>query len=339
MWILDSLAEVQIKKPFMILWLTLGAAFLLLANFFSRNALYHPLTYALTAVSIWVLWQKNKAPLNGLILPGIAVAAFLLFPDYLIPFSLLFTFAIGKVVFAENFRIWKWLLSSGLLLITFPIVGNWQNIPEVRNVLPYPYYHLIHAAVHAFCIQFSLLPFQLRKDSVLEAFDHYTWKTSSDAYKLASETVALYSKIQSMIRTKESNPKIEQDLEDYTERVLHQSYRLQEISGELSKVQIAALEQQISFLKEKLQTLEDITARIQYEQALHNKEKQMEQYEKLQMQYERLLAQIINYNSSLENVRFAYANQDLQKASGSNENIEMFMDLVKARAEGFAGSF
>ncbi|MCI0414249.1 hypothetical protein L0222_15830 [bacterium] len=339
MWILDSLAEVKIKKPFMILWLTLGAAFLLLANFFSRNALYHPLTYALTAVSIWVLWQKNKAPLNGLILPGIAVAAFLLFPDYLIPFSLLFTFAIGKVVFAENFRIWKWLLSSGLLLITFPIVGNWQNIPEVRNVLPYPYYHLIHAAVHAFCIQFSLLPFQLRKDSVLEAFDHYTWKTSSDAYKLASETVALYSKIQSMIRTKESNPKIEQDLEDYTERVLHQSYRLQEISGELSKVQIAALEQQISFLKEKLQTLEDITARIQYEQALHNKEKQMEQYEKLQMQYERLLAQIINYNSSLENVRFAYANQDLQKASGSNENIEMFMDLVKARAEGFAGSF
>ena len=336
MWILDSLAEVQLKKPFLILWLTLGAAFLLLANFFSRNPVYHPLTYALTAVSIWVLWQKNKALLNGLILPAIAVAAFLLIPQYVIPFSLVFTFAIGKVVFAENFRIWKWLISSGLLLITFPIVANWQNIPEVRSLLPFPYYHLIHAAVHAFCIQFSLLPFQLRKDSVLEAFDHYAWKTSADAYKLASETVALYGKIQSMIRTKETSPKIEQDLEDYTERVLHQAYRLQEISGELSKVQISSLEQQISFLKEKLKILEDITAKIQYEQALHNKEKQMEQYEKLQMQYERLLAQIINYNSSLENVRFAYANQDLQKAPGSNENIEMFMDLVKARAEGFA---
>ena len=336
MWILDSLAEVQLKKPFLILWLTLGAAFLLLANFFSQNPLYHPLTYALTGVSIWVLWQKDKALLNGLLLPGIALAAFFLVPQYVIPFSLLFTFAVGKVVFAENFRIWKWLASSGLLLLTFPIVANWQNIAEIRGILPFPYYYLIHAAVHAFCIQFSLLPFQLRKDSVLEAFDHYAWKTSAEAYKLASETVALYSKIRSMIRTKETNPKIEQDLEDYTEKVLHQSYRLQEISSELSKVQISALEQQISFLKEKVKTLEDITAKIQYEQALHNKEKQIEQYEKLQMQYERLLAQIINYNSSLENVRFAYANQDLQRSSGGNENIEMFMDLVKARAEGFA---
>lgn len=336
MWILDSLAEVQLKKPFLILWLTLGAAFLLLANFFARNPLYHPFTYALTAVSIWVLWQKNKALLNALILPAIAVAAFFLVPEYVIPFSILFTFALGKVVFAENFRIWKWLISSALMLVTFPIVANWQSIPEVRSILPFPYYHLIHAAVHAFCIQFSLLPFQLRKDSVLEAFDHYSWKTSAEAYTLASETVALYSKIQSMIRTKETNPKIAQDLEDYTERVLHQAYRLQEINGELSKVHLSSLEQQISFLKEKLNTLEDITAKMQYEQALHNKERQLEQYEKLQMQHERLLAQIINYNSSLENVRFAYANQDLQMASGGNENIEMFMDLVKARAEGFA---
>ncbi len=336
MWILDSLAEVQLKKPFLILWLTLGAAFLLLANFFSLNALYHPATYTLTVVSIYVLWQKNKSLLNGLILPAIALAAFFLVPDKAIPFSLLFTFAIGKVVFAENFRIWKWLVSSALLLISFPIVANWQNISEVRNLLPYPYYLLIHAAVHAFCIQFSLLPFQLRKDSVLEAFDHYTWKTSADAYKLASETVALYSKIQSLIKAKENNPNWEQELEDYTERVLHQAYRLQEINSELSKVQVTPLEQQIAFLKEKLQSLEDTTAKIQYEQALHNKQKQMEQHEKLQMQYERLLAQIINYNSSLENVRFAYANQDLQTASCSNENIEIFMDLVKARAEGFA---
>src|SRR5687768_15560617 len=140
MWILDSLAEVQIKKPFLILWLTLGAAFLLLANFFSQNALYHPLTYALVAVSIWALWQNRKTMLNGSILPAIAVAAFLLIPEYVLPFSLLFTFAIGRIVFAENFRIWKWLTSSGLFLLTFPIVANWQNIQEVQSLLPYPYY-------------------------------------------------------------------------------------------------------------------------------------------------------------------------------------------------------
>ena len=64
MWILDSLAEVQLKKPFLILWLTLGAASLLLANFFTHTALYHPATYALTAVSIYVLWQKNKSLLK-----------------------------------------------------------------------------------------------------------------------------------------------------------------------------------------------------------------------------------------------------------------------------------
>ncbi len=333
MWILDSLSEVHLRKPFLVLWITLGAVFLLLATFFSRNGLYHPATFSALAVCVWLLWQKERTRWNALIVPGMAAASFLLVPDYLFLFCLVFTLAVGKVVFAENFRIWKWLASSSLFFLTFPIVDSWQGIPELQKLLPVPLTHLIHAAVLAFCIQFSLLSFQLRKDSVIEAFDHYAWKTSGDALRLATESVALYTKIKTMMKTKEPNVRIQQDLEDYTERVLHQCYRLQETTTEISNVPLNSLEQQISFLKDRLQSVQDFATRMQYEQALHNKEKQLEHYETLLMQQERLLSQIINYNSSLENVRFAYANQDWQRSSGSSENIEMFMDLVRARAE------
>jgi hypothetical protein len=185
----------------------------------------------------------------------------------------------------------------------------------------------------AFCVQFALLPLQLRKDSVLEAYGHYDWKNYGEANKLATETVALYTKIRTMMRTSETNEKIQTDLEDYTERILHQCFRLQEITAELSNVPLSSMEQQIDFLKEKLRSAQDVTTKMQYEQALNNKERQLEQYDDLKMQRERLLSQILNYNSSLENVRFAYANQSWQRSSASNENIEMFMDLIKARAE------
>ena len=333
MWILDSLMEVQLKKPFLVLWTTLGATFLLLAAFFSRNPIYHPATYSVLAVIVWLLWQKERALLNGLILPVLAVGSFFLIPDYRPVYAAGFTLLIGKVVFAENFRMWKWLASSGLFFFAVPIVSSWQHIPEIHAFLPVPLAHLVHAAVFAFCLQFSLVPFQLRRDSVIEAFGNYPWKTSSHPHHLASEMVALYTKIKTLIRGKESNMKIHQDLEDYTERALHQCYRLQEITLELSNVSKGSLEQQIVFLNEKLNDVKDFETRMQYEQALNNKKKQLEQYEKLEMRQEHLLSRIINYNSSLESVRFAYANQDWQRSSAANENAEMFMDLVKARAE------
>ena len=333
MWILDSLTEVQLKKPFLALWTTLGAAFLLLALFFSRNPIHHPVTYSLLAVIAWLLWQKERTLQNGLILPGLFLGSFFLIPDYRPLYVAAFTFVIGKVVFAENFRLWKWLTATGLFFLAAPITGAWQQITPIHVLLPAPFSHLVHAAVFAFCVQFSLIPFQLHKDSVIEAFGSYQWKTSWHAHHLASEMVALYTKIKSLLRGKETNRKIHQDLEDYTERALHQCFRLQEITLELSNVSKGSLEQQIVFLNEKLTDAKDFETRMQYEQALQNKKKQIEQYEKLEMRHEHLLSRIMNYNSSLENVRFAYANQDWQRSSAASENAEMFMDLIKARAE------
>ena len=333
MWIIDSLTDVQLKKPFLVLWTTLGAAFLLLATFFSRNPIYHPATYSLLAVLVWLVWQKERTIQNGLILPVLFLGSFFLIPDYLPLYVLAFTLVVGKVVFAENFRLWRWVASTALFFLVTPIVSTWQQIPQIHMLLPGAFAHLVHAAVFAFCVQFSLVPFQLRKDSVIEAFGNYQWKTSWHAHHLASEMVALYTKIKTLIREKESNMKIHQDLEDYTERALHQCYRLQEITMELSRVSKGSLEQQILFLSEKLSDVKDFETRMQYEQALQNKRKQLDQYEKLEMHQEHLLSRILNYNSSLENVRFAYANQDWQRSAATNENAEMFMDLVKARAE------
>lgn len=317
----------------MILWASLGAAFLLLATFFSQNALHHPATYTVLALAVWILWQKERTVVNGLMMTAAGTASFLLIPDYTLFYFPAFALVAGMIVFAENFRIWKWVASSTLLICAIPIVGSWQQIPELRTLVPLPVNHLIHAALLAFCVQFAMLPLQVRKDSVIEAFGNYSWKNSWHAHHLATEMVGLYTKIKTLIRSKETNVRIQEDLEDYTERALHQCYRLQEISAELSNHSLASLEQQIIFLNEKLSEVEDFATRMQYEQALHNKKKQVEQYEKLQLHQEHLLSRIINYNSSLENVRFAYANQDWQRNTGASDNVEMFMDLVKARAE------
>ena len=333
MWILDSLSQVELKKPFIILWIALGAVFLLLAHFFAANPLYNPATYCVLATVVWALWQKERSIRNGLVVALLSVAAYQVVPNFLIAYTILFALSIGKVVFAENFRMWKAFASSVLLLLAVPIVSSWQGIPAIHSWIPDPVAQLIYAAVFAFCVQFSLLAYQLRKDSVIEAFSNYPWKTSSNAHHLASEMVALYTKIKTLIRKREKNPKILQDLEDYTERALHQCYRLQEISTELSTMSPGSIEQQIIFLNEKLNVTQDFATRMQYEQALVNKKKQREQYEKLQKHQEHLLSRILNYNSSLENVRFAYANQDWERSSSAADSTEMFMDLVKARAE------
>jgi hypothetical protein len=335
MWILDSLSEVPVKKPFMILWATLGAASLLLSYFFAINALYHPVTFSLMAAAAFYLWKKERTVFSGLVIPAILGVGWFLLPNYPLIFCVIASLLLGKMIFTEQFRIWKWIASSALLALTFPILSSWQNIPELLRVVPYPFTTLIHAAVLAFCIQFSLLPYQIRKDSVLEAFEHYPWKTSYDAFRMAAETVELYTKIKTMVRAQETNPKIEPELEDYTERVIHQCFKLHQITADLSSTNFAALEKQIEQLKEKLESIQDVATKLQYEQALNNKQKQVEHYEKLRMQQERLLAQIVNYNSSLENLRFAYSHQDFQKSSGT-ESIEMFMDVVKARVEGFS---
>jgi|GEM_PF-3932280 len=337
MWVLDSLNDVPVRKAFLILWTALGAASLLLAHFFSSNALYNPLTFTAVSACAFSLWQPRKTVLRALIIPTIGGVAWFLLPAYPLFFCGIAALLLGKTVFSEQFRAWKWLAASALLWITFPILSSWENIPEIPRVVPYPFANLIFAGILAFCVQFSLLPYQMRKDSVVEAFEHYHWKSSLDAFRLAAETIELYQKITLMVKAHETNPRIAQDLEDYTERVIHQCFRLQQIFMELSNTNLLALEKQMAHLKEKLESVADVATKLQYEQALSNKQKQIEQFEMLRIQQERLLAKIVNYNSSLENIRLAYSHQDFQRSSSTTENIEMFMDIVKARAEGFHG--
>src|SRR5688572_17189667 len=164
MWILDSLSNLQLRKPFFVLWITLGAAFLLLANFFSINALYHPATYSLLTVGLWLIWQQERSLLNALIIPVVSIAAFFMVPKYLPLFAVAFTFLIGRSLFVESFKHWKWAISALLFYLSFPILSTWQSIPHVAAFLPVPLAHLVYAAVMAFCVQFALIPFSLRKD-------------------------------------------------------------------------------------------------------------------------------------------------------------------------------
>ncbi len=335
MWILDALSEVSFRKPFLIFFATLGAGMLLLAYFFSTSSILHPALYALIALDAHIIWQKKQNIVTCLIVPAVYLSGLFLLPAYVLPFCVLFSLIIGKIVFAECFRLWKWPASSALVILSIPVVLTWQSIPEVNSLLPYPFSTLLHAAVFAFCLQFSLLPYQIRKDSVLEAFSHYSWGASTEALKLAEETTGLYTQVKQQMKERENNAKLRLDLEEYTERVIHQCFRLQQIGKELVATHVTSLDRQIEELKQRIEQTQDFNTRLQYEQTLSNKQKQKEQYEALQVRQDCLRAQILNFISSLENVRFAYANQDLKNSSVS-ENIEMFMDVVRARAEGIA---
>jgi hypothetical protein len=335
MWMIEALAEVPFKKPFFVMWSTLGAASLLLSYLLGADPLVHRFIFmAFACVSLY-LWHTGNFILNGLLVPLIASAAWVLLPHHMLLFCLLTSFVFGKLLFADQFRLWKWLTVAALLTVTFPILFSWEDITRAQTLVPYPWTIVIQSAVLAFCVTFALLPYQIRKDSVHEAFDLYAWKTSTDAFRLCVETVDLYDKIKQLMKAHEQNAKIREDLEDYTERVIHQCFQLQQIHAEISSISIASLEKQIVTLKEKLESVDDTSAKQQYEQALANKQKQVEQFEGLRRSQDRLHSQVLNYNSSLENIRLAYSHQDLMQSSAATENVEMFMDAIKARAEGF----
>jgi hypothetical protein len=338
MWILDALTDVPVKKPFFVMWAAIGAASLLLSYFFATNPLDHPLIFAVISGTSVYLWHTRKLLMNILLVPFVLCLAWYLLPHHMLLFCALTSLSFGKLLFSDQFRIWKWLAAAALLTATFPILSSWSNIVQIQTIVPYPWTTMLQSAVLAFCVLFSLLPYQVRKDSVLEAFEHYQWKTSAEAFRLAVETVDLYQRIKQMVKIQERNPAIAQDLEDYTERVIHQCFQLHQIATELSGISVVSLEKQIAALKEKLNIVDDATAKQQYEQALGNKHKQIAQFEKLNRRHEQLLAQIVNYNSSLENIRLAYSHQNFAGASAATENIEMFMEGIKARAEGFHAS-
>jgi len=74
-------------------------------------------------------------------------------------------------------------------------------------------------------------------------------------------------------------------------------------------------------------------ARGQYEKALENRQKQRQQFQRLKLQAERLRAQIFNYATALENMRFAYSNRAFASDSDGPETIEFFVNMATARTD------
>jgi hypothetical protein len=110
-------------------------------------------------------------------------------------------------------------------------------------------------------------------------------------------------------------------------------HRLQKISDELRKTNPDLLRKQIEEQEEKIRLTEDSVVRERYQHILGNKKKQKDQYDNLKLQEERLRAQVLHYISALENMRFAYTNQEFSNASEGCESIEFFLHMAETRAD------
>jgi hypothetical protein len=329
MWVLEAVHEVPIRKPFLVLLITLGAAFLLLAKFFGLNPVYQPAIYAVVALDLYLL-ERQKSLLRGcLLIPAAYFLAYALLPAYLPLFAVAYALLIGKLVYAESFRLWKWAATTLLIAASLLIVSVWQQIAFVNQFVPFQLSPALHGALFAFCFLCAFLPYHLKKDSVADAIASYSWKRPSEIATIVEQTEWLYNKLRTQIPTKPNQA----ELTEFCERLIHLCYRLQEIQKEVAGVDLGSLQQQIYELEQKAQRVSDAMARKQYEHALSNKRTQLRQHDALRNQSERIRAQILNYVSALENMQFAYANQRFSSSSDSTESIDFFLHMANNRAE------
>src|SRR5215831_2527131 len=128
MWVLEAIHEMPVRKPFLVLLITLGAGFLLLAKFLGLNPVYQPAIYAVIALDLYLL-ERQKSVLRGcLLIPAAYFLAYFLLPAYLPLFAIAYALLIGKLVYTESFRLWKWGASSLLIAASLWIVSVWQQI-------------------------------------------------------------------------------------------------------------------------------------------------------------------------------------------------------------------
>lgn len=328
MWILESLGQIPLKRMFLLLSTALGAAFLLLAQFFSVRALLHPLTYALLALLLY-LNRRSETPVWKIcvLLPLTYGLATWLHPRYAPLFAALFTLSCGWLLFKNGFRLWKWGACAVLFFLTLLIVAVWQKMDFVLTAIPAFWTPLVFGVMFGFCAGFSFLPYLLRKDKVQEAYDSYAWTPRGEPEAMVKETRDLYATVRKQL---EGEVKLQEELESLCERMIHLSRQLQSVHAELASTKFEDLEAQAGSLKARAESTIDPLAKRQYEQALANKQKQMKQYESLQHKAERLRAQILHYLSGLENMKFAYANREFRTEGDTKESIEFFMNLARA---------
>jgi hypothetical protein len=286
------------------------------------------------ALDLFLLWRKNHRALHGAVLILLAfLAAFLLQHGYILLFSVTTCFLLGRILFNHSFTYWKWIVSSALLYATFWITLSWQQMYWITAPLPSALTPLPAAFVFAFCSQCSVLPYLIKKDAVHTAFDSCDWESKTESELLALEVRELYQKIKVLLREHPAESKVREELETFAEQTILLCYRMQQICTEIETSDDATLEQQISDLEQKVDATHDLPTRRQYERALASKRKQKEQRNGLRLQAERLRSQAINYVSTLENMRFAYANRHFSSATNGNTGIEFFLQMTQTHTD------
>lgn len=333
MWMLESLSETPFQKPFTLLALTLGAAFLLLAFFLQLNPVFQPAVYAVAAVDLALLWNRRKAWIVALLAAVTYALAYFLLPAYVSLFAALFTVALGRIVFSSTFKIWKCLTAAAMLYFSVYMVLLWEQSSFLTTSLPAVVVPLLHGALFAFLLHCSFVVFVLRQNRVAVAMETAVWEKGGEAVKMATHARDVYDKLRVSLPDGVEKPRATEELEGFTEKVVRLCYNLQELSRQNEQNDPIHLEREIGDLQKKIEETQDSVAGQQYKKALFNKEKQKEQHQRMVVQEDRCRAQVLNYVSALENLQYSYAHHRMNSAESGKETIDFFLHIAEVQAE------
>ena len=332
MWILEALSETPFQRPFILLAATLGAAFLLLA-LFSASPVLEPIIYAIIAFDLYWLYKQPKSYYALLAAPICLVGAILLLPAYPWLLALLFSLAVGKLIFPKTFGMVRWLSCAGLLLVAIIATRFWEQLGLVNQLVPYGLAPLLHSTVFSFLLFFSFAAYTVKQNRVDTAYDSAVWESASEPATIAVHSKERYQLLRKQFAREKTGIRARQELEEFTEKLVRLCYQLQEMLRQIAHCDAVKLDREIMDLQAKTETTQDAVAQTQYRRALENKEKQKEQHQRMIVHSERLRAQVYNYSTALENLALAYSQQEATSESRGNEAIEFFLHLAEMRAE------
>jgi hypothetical protein len=173
----------------------------------------------------------------------------------------------------------------------------------------------------------------LIKDAVLSAHESYVWRDRSEPALISLQAKNLYESVKTELRKQRYDERVLEEIEEFSEKMIHLCHQLQEINDALTQADTEKLADEITALEQKATSCKDPTSRKNYEKALANRRKQKQQFEALETQVERIRAQVVNYISALENVRFAYAHRHFSSAEQRTDGIEFVLQMAKNQAE------
>jgi hypothetical protein len=333
MWMLESLSETPFQKPFTLLALTLGAAFLLLAFFFHLNPIFHPIIYVLAALDLALLWNRKQFWIVALLAAVTYALAYVLLPAYVSLFVALFTLTAGRMIFPTTFKIWKSLAAAAMLTLSVYMVLLWEQSSFLTSSLPAVVVPLLHGTLFAFLLYCSFVVFVLKQNRVTVAMQEAVWEKAGEAVTMALHARGLYDKLRVSLPDGEEKARASEELEVFTAKVIRLCYNMQELSRQNAQNDPVHLEREMNDLQKKIEETRDSVAGQQYKKALFNKEKQKEQHQRMMVQEERCRAQVLNYVSALENLQYSYAHHRMNNAGSGRETIDFFLHIAEVQAE------